>query len=172
VVPAAGRSVGGTEVPIGPINEVFEETLLADYAPLGQAKAQNHFVLLINGQFELVTKRDTFLNGRFSPSYEYNHALILTGRIVAWEIDTRSKAKQVRDRFDWYGDWEVGENGIAGKITKIAHAQGKIHKSPVEVVSLKELISRSFKVEFINPPPSKKPRLNPLKPKGLTLTTK
>jgi len=94
----------------------------------------------------------------FSPSDEYNHALILTDRIVAWEIDTRSRAKQVKDRFDWYGDWEVGEDRIAGKITKIAHPQGKIHESPVEVVSLKELISRSFNVEFINPPPSKKRR--------------
>lgn len=298
-----GAIVCSAGVPIGPINEIFEETLLADYAPLGQAKAQNHFAMLINGQFELVTNRDTLaenarsvvlnkdflkllkdfldesrnssdvfdqlvsrlsseageqeldgeikrrnarrdavsqrdrflvkskgglkdqyflepdtgeenlvaalysvfayfvepdseyskywyklrtLSGgegidsfavslsshsldpkdfeniefkwRFSPSDEYNHALILTDRIVAWEIDTSSKATQVRDRFDWYGDWKIGNDAVAGKITTIAHVQGKIHESPVEVVSLKELIKSSFDVEFINPPPWKKGR--------------
>jgi hypothetical protein len=298
-----GALICSAGVPIGPINEIFEEVLLLEYAQLAQAKAQNHYTLLINGPFELVTNRDnlaesaraivldkgflrhlrafldetrqtstvfqelvdrlnmeageqaldseikrhdrmlevigqrprflvrtagalkdeyflepgpgqenlvaalsalfayavpldsqyreqwsklrTLTGGEgtdglvvpldcrsldpddfssvefkllFSPSDEYNHALILTNRIVAWEVDTASKAKQVRDRFDWYGDWEMDKGTPAGRITRITHEKGKRHEADVEVICLKELIKASFDVEFLNPPPQKKRR--------------
>ena len=296
-----GAIICSAGVPIGPINGIFEEAMLADYAELAQAKAQNHYALLINGQFELVTNRDnlaenartivlsqgylkilkeflnetrqssnvfqqlvdrlnteageqeldgeikryekmreaisqrprfvvktdgvlkgeyflepgpgeenlvaamlasfvyavpvdcqhrvqwnklrTFTGGdgidglavpldshsldpadfkgvefklSFSPSDQYNHAFILTDRIVAWEVDSTTKTKQVRDRFDCYGDWEMLDGGVAGKITKIAHEKGKRHEADIEVISLKELIKASFDVDFLNPPPPRK----------------
>jgi hypothetical protein len=90
---------------------------------------------------------------RFAPTDEYNHALILTNRIVAWDIDNGSKVNLVKDRFGWYGEWEMSQAPIAGRIKKILHTKGKTHQSDVEVVSLKELVSESFDVEWYAAPP-------------------
>lgn len=54
-----GTFICSEGVKICPYNEIFDYSLLRDYKILSDSKAQTHYVLMINGSFQLVTNRNS-----------------------------------------------------------------------------------------------------------------
>jgi hypothetical protein len=54
-----GTFVCSEGVKICSYNEIFNDSLLQDYMVLSDSKAQTHYVLMINGSFQLVTNRNS-----------------------------------------------------------------------------------------------------------------
>jgi hypothetical protein len=53
-----GVFISSEGVRICPYNEIFENSLLKEYCLLNEAKAQSHYILIINGSFDVVTNRN------------------------------------------------------------------------------------------------------------------
>lgn len=53
-----GVFISSEGVRICPYNEIFENSSLKEYCLLGEAKAQSHYILIINGSFDVVTNRN------------------------------------------------------------------------------------------------------------------
>jgi hypothetical protein len=90
----------------------------------------------------------------FSPADEYNHALILTDDIIAWEIQGDRQA-QIKDNNGYYGDWKKEDDNFWGTIGNLCHVNGNHNEKTVRVISLRELINRTFKVLWFEAPPER-----------------
>lgn len=93
----------------------------------------------------------------FSTVEEFNHPLIVTDRVVCWEISSpASKGDQVRDAYEYFGYVSLTDelNEIGYEIENIQSLMGESHPEKVKVISLKKLIDKTFSCEWITPPAS------------------
>lgn len=91
----------------------------------------------------------------FSTVELFNHPLIVTDQVVCWEISSpASKGDQVKDAYDFFGYVSLTDelSGIGYEIENIQSLTGDGHPGKVKVISLKELIDKTFSCEWINPP--------------------
>ncbi|MBW4449477.1 MAG: ATP-binding protein [Spirirestis rafaelensis WJT71-NPBG6] len=91
----------------------------------------------------------------FSPSDEFNHPLILTDQIVCWNIPTGEDGKQISDSYNYFGEISFTEelNGLGYQIINIQSRDGEYHGGNVKVISLKNLLDKTFNCQWVTPPP-------------------
>ncbi|MFB8790800.1 MAG: ATP-binding protein [Potamolinea sp.] len=90
-----------------------------------------------------------------SPSDEFNHPLILTDQIVCWEMATPQEDAQIEDSYNYYGYISLPEdlNGIGYEIINIQSRSGDFHGGNIKVLSLKNLLNKTFSCHWETPPP-------------------
>lgn len=93
-----------------------------------------------------------------SPSDEFNHPLILTDQIVCWEMPIPKEGAQIEDSYNYYGYISLTEelHGIGYEIIKIQSRTGEFHGGNIKVISLKNLLDKTFSCQWETPPPTKK----------------
>ncbi|MBW4595283.1 MAG: ATP-binding protein [Brasilonema angustatum HA4187-MV1] len=91
----------------------------------------------------------------FSPSEEFNHPLILTDYIVCWEMPIGENGKQINDSYNYFGEIIFTEelDGLGYEIIKIQCREGDYHGGKVKVISLKNLLDKTFNCQWVTPPP-------------------
>ncbi|HEY9636444.1 MAG TPA: hypothetical protein V6D14_23780, partial [Coleofasciculaceae cyanobacterium] len=89
-----------------------------------------------------------------SASDEFNHPLILTDQIVCWEMLTPQEDAQIEDSYNYYGYISLPEelNGIGYEIIKIQSRTGDFHGGNIKVISLKNLLNKTFSCQWETPP--------------------
>jgi hypothetical protein len=94
----------------------------------------------------------------FSPSEVFNHPLIVTDQIVCWEMPIPINGEQVKDSYDYFGYVLLTEelNGIGYEITKIQSMTGEVNNNKVKVISLKNLLGKTFDCEWTEVDPTPK----------------
>lgn len=90
----------------------------------------------------------------FSYKDEFNHLLTVTDQIVSWELDFPENNNNIQDAYNYYGKTLNVEKlkGVGYKITKIQTLDGDPYNGEVTVISLKELLNKTFKIEWETPP--------------------
>ncbi|MCB9718740.1 MAG: hypothetical protein H6712_33150 [Myxococcales bacterium] len=93
----------------------------------------------------------------FSPKDGFNHPLIETCHIVAWELSDIEEGDTIRDDFDYFGEIErVDElDGVGYRVVGLESDSGEVSDNVVTVLSLRELLKRTFGAKFRTPPPRK-----------------
>jgi Histidine kinase-, DNA gyrase B-, and HSP90-like ATPase len=91
----------------------------------------------------------------FSSNDEFNHPLILTDQIVCWDIQTGIEGATINDSYNYYGIISFASEleEIGYKITKISSRDGDDYNGEVKVISLKNLLMKTFECEWKSPPP-------------------
>jgi hypothetical protein len=109
------------------------------------------------GENSLATEVHKALEYKYnlSPSDEFNHPLILTDQIVCWEMITPKKGAQIEDSYNYYGYISLPEelNGIGYEIINIQSRTGESHCRNIKVISLKNLLDKTFGCQWETPPP-------------------
>jgi hypothetical protein len=109
------------------------------------------------GENSLATEVHKALEYKYnlSPSDEFNHPLILTDQIVCWEMITPKKDAQIEDSYNYYGYISLPEelNGIGYEIINIQSRTGESHCRNIKVISLKNLLDKTFGCQWETPPP-------------------
>jgi hypothetical protein len=92
---------------------------------------------------------------KFSSTDEFNHPLILTDHIVCWDMVLEEKDVPIRDSYKFYGKVSLTEelNGIGYEIAGICNDDGVDYPGTVKVISLKNLLAKTFDCEWVSPPP-------------------
>ncbi|MCB9705528.1 MAG: hypothetical protein H6711_26895 [Myxococcales bacterium] len=94
---------------------------------------------------------------RFDPDGEYNHPLILTDLIVAWELsDGVADGDTVQDQFGYWGKIELSTEleGLGFCVRSIENREGDYSEHIVRVISLRKLLDATFKIRWVSPPES------------------
>jgi Histidine kinase-, DNA gyrase B-, and HSP90-like ATPase len=91
----------------------------------------------------------------FSDSEVFNHPFIVTNQIVCWEMTIPEIDKQISDSYNYYGytSRSTELDGIGYEIIKLTEHSGDFHGGTIKVISLKNLIDKTFKCEWETPPP-------------------
>ena len=91
----------------------------------------------------------------FSDSEVCNHPFIVTNQIVCWEMTIPESGKQISDSYNYYGYTSIPTelDGIGYEIIKLKEHSGDFHGGTIKVLSLKNLIDKTFKCEWETPPP-------------------
>ncbi|MEG4284891.1 ATP-binding protein [Microcoleus sp. A006_D1] len=109
------------------------------------------------GEKTLATKIQKALEYKYtlSPSDEFNHPLKLTDQIVCWEMTIPKEGEDISDSYEHFGKVSLTEElkEIGYKIIKIQSRDGEWHDGEVKVISLKNLINKTFDCEWVTPPP-------------------
>ena len=90
---------------------------------------------------------------------EFNHPLIATNQIVCWDMsqDKEQEGKKVEDSYSYFGEIHFTDelNGIGYTIKNIQGLDlGEYHGDDVKVISLKQLINKTFNCTWVEPPQS------------------
>ena len=108
------------------------------------------------GENSLATKVHKALEYKYnlSASDEFNHPLILTDQIVCWEMPTPKEKAQIKDSYNYYGYISLPEelNGIGYEIIEIQSRTGDYHGGNIKVISLKNLLNKTFSCQWETPP--------------------
>ena len=90
-----------------------------------------------------------------SSSDEFNHPLKLTDQIVCWDMTIPKENEQISDSYEYFGKVSLPEElkEIGYKIIEIQSRDGQWHGGEIKVISLKKLIDKTFKCDWITPPP-------------------
>lgn len=90
----------------------------------------------------------------FSASEVFNHPFIVTDQIVCWEMPIPENGTTVRDLYDYFGYVSLTNelNGIGYEINNIQSFTGEVNEGKVKVISLKNLIEKTFSCEWVTPP--------------------
>jgi hypothetical protein len=90
----------------------------------------------------------------FSPNEVFNHPLIVTDEIVCWEMPIPAQGEQVSDLYDYFGDVSFTEelDGVGYEISNIQSHAGHINNGKIKVISLKNLIEKTFNCQWVTPP--------------------
>jgi hypothetical protein len=108
------------------------------------------------GENSLATKVHKALEYKYnlSASDEFNHPLILTDQIVCWEMPTPKEGAQIEDSYNYYGYISLPEelNGIGYEIIEIQSRTGDYHGGNIKVISLKNLLNKTFSCRWETPP--------------------
>ena len=90
-----------------------------------------------------------------SPSDEFNHPLKLTDQIVCWEMTIPKDGDIISDSYEHFGIVLLTEElkEIGYKIIDIQSRDGGWHGGEIKVISLKNLIDKTFKCQWVTPPP-------------------
>ncbi len=94
----------------------------------------------------------------FSSKDDYNHPLIVTSQIVCWEIPEGDDQDKIKDEYYYFGQVHINEEikDIGYEIINIQGPSGDVNHSVVKVISLKELIKKTFDCDWTTPPPREK----------------
>lgn len=94
----------------------------------------------------------------FSTNDVFNHALASVNYIVAWEVDCTTPIA-VHDKFDCAGSLEIDNvhPDTIFHIPEVLSSEGESLNSSIIVICLKELIKKTFNINFIPSPISRKP---------------
>ncbi len=108
------------------------------------------------GENSLATRVHKALEYKYnlSTSDEFNHPLILTDQIVCWEMPTPKENAKIEDSYNYYGYISLPEelNGIGYEIIKIQSRTGDFHGGSIKVISLKNLLNKTFSCQWETPP--------------------
>jgi hypothetical protein len=65
-----------------------------------------------------------------------------------------TKGEQVSDLYDYFGDVSLNQelDGVGYEISNIQSLTGHINNGKVKVISLKNLIEKTFNCQWVNPP--------------------
>ncbi|WP_199313345.1 MULTISPECIES: ATP-binding protein [Cyanophyceae] len=154
----------GEESWVGALYTMFAHLVTADseYAPLWLcprtfSSMGIDSIAVSIGENSLATKVHKALEYKYnlSPSDEFNHPLILTDQIVCWEMPTPKENAQIEDSYNYYGYISLPEelNGIGYEIIKIQSRTGEFHGGNIKVISLKNLLNKTFSCQWETPPP-------------------
>lgn len=93
----------------------------------------------------------------FSPVEEFNHPLILTEQIVCWNLPPVTEGQQATDSYNYFGHIYFTEElyELGYEITNIQSREGEYFPGKVRVISLKNLLIKTFQCEWVTPPPKK-----------------
>ncbi len=91
----------------------------------------------------------------FSPNDEFNHPLILTDQIVCWDMPTGKEGELIKDSYNFYGEISFTEelDEIGYEIAKINSHEGEPYAGKVKVISLKNLLKKTFDCQWASPAP-------------------
>ncbi len=94
----------------------------------------------------------------FSSTDQYNHPFIVTNFIVCWDTSMPENEEQIEDAYDYFGYVSLTDElkDIGYEIVNIQSKTGEIHNATIKVISLKNLLSKTFDCEWIIPPTSEK----------------
>lgn len=94
----------------------------------------------------------------FSASEVFNHPFIVTDQIVCWEMPIPEKGTKVSDLYDYFGYVSLTEeiHEVGYEINKIKSLTGEAYGGKVKVISLKNLIKKTFSCEWETPPQKEK----------------
>jgi Histidine kinase-, DNA gyrase B-, and HSP90-like ATPase len=90
-----------------------------------------------------------------SPDFEFNHPFIAVDQIVCWDMIIPEEGTQITDSYDHFGEvqHDLEFAGVGYVITNIQSRTGQFDSGKIPVISLKNLISRTFNVKWTTPPP-------------------
>ena len=90
----------------------------------------------------------------FSCTEQYNHPFIVTNFIVCWDMYIPVNQERIEDAYDYFGSVSLTEElkDIGYEIVGIQSKTGEIHDGNIKVISLKNLIDKTFDCEWITPP--------------------
>lgn len=91
----------------------------------------------------------------FSYSDEFNHPLILTDHVVCWDMPIGKEGDYIRDSYNFDGVISFTEelDGIGYEIVNIHSREGENYEGKVKVVSLKNLLIKTFDCQWASPVP-------------------
>lgn len=91
----------------------------------------------------------------FSQNEEFNHPLIVNDHIICWQMPIPKNGDKITDAYGYFGDVSLPEelNGIGYEITNIQSRDGGSDLGKIKVISLKNLIDKTFRCQWITPPP-------------------
>ena len=90
----------------------------------------------------------------FSANEPFNHLLTATHQIVCWEMSIPENGVEIKDDFEYKGYVSLENKelqGIGYEITHIQSDDGDIHGDTIKVISLRNLIDKTFKCEWSPP---------------------
>jgi hypothetical protein len=91
-----------------------------------------------------------------SSSDQFNHPLKLTDQIVCWDMNIPKENEQISDSYEYLGKVSLPEElkEIGYKIIEIQSRDGgQWDGGEIKVISLKNLIGKTFDCHWITPPP-------------------
>jgi transcriptional regulator with XRE-family HTH domain len=90
----------------------------------------------------------------FSPNEVFNHPLIVTDQIVCWEMPMPAQGEKVSDLYDYFGKVSLTQelNEVGYEISSIYSLTGDFNNGKVKVISLKNLIDKTFNCQWKTPP--------------------
>jgi Histidine kinase-, DNA gyrase B-, and HSP90-like ATPase len=90
----------------------------------------------------------------FSSNDEFNHPLIVPAQIICWDLPTGKEGEKVSDSYNYFGDIHCTEelHGLGYEIINIQSRDGEYHGGKVKVISLKNLLDKTFDCEWVTPP--------------------
>ena len=108
------------------------------------------------GEKSLAPKIQKALEYKFTllSNEEFNHPLMLTDQIVCWEMTMPKENQQITDSYEYFGKVSLPEElkEIGYKIIEIQSRDSQWHGGEIKVISLKKLIDKTFKCDWITPP--------------------
>ena len=90
----------------------------------------------------------------FSSNDKYNHPFIVTNFIVCWDMSIPENQEQIEDTYDYFGNVSLTEElkDIGYEIVDIQSKTGQIYNASIKVISLKNLLNKTFDCEWTIPP--------------------
>lgn len=92
----------------------------------------------------------------FNVADEFNHPLKFTHTIVCWEIRGDFDNKQLEDQWGFYGTARRF-NDIGAMLGNIGNDSGEFIERQIPILSLKQLLTKTFDVTWLPPPPKATP---------------
>ncbi|QSJ19423.1 ATP-binding protein [Nostoc sp. UHCC 0702] len=90
----------------------------------------------------------------FSWNDEFNHPLILTEHIVCWNMPNGENGDKISDSYNYFGEISLSQelDGLGYEIINIQSREGDYHGGKVKVISLKNLLNKTFTCQWEEPP--------------------
>jgi hypothetical protein len=87
----------------------------------------------------------------FTNAGPFNHAIAVVDSIIAWNVNIDS-SRPVKDTYTCFGKVRAHENGFTWEIYDVENDEAGEYPAVVKVISLKDLIEKTFKSNFEDPP--------------------
>ena len=90
-----------------------------------------------------------------SSEEEFNHPLIVAEQIICWDMKIPRSGSQIKDSYDYFGDTKLSQElqDVGYEITNIQSRTGQVFDQNVKVISLKNLLDKTFDCRWTTPPP-------------------
>jgi hypothetical protein len=107
----------------------------------------------------------------YSASEIFNHMLTVTTQIVCWEISPPLERQNVKDNYGYFGVVDLNDENLQGigyTIVDVQTQEGDYSGNRVKVIGLKDLIDKTFKCKWFEPPSPANARGTPSGKRGGT----
>jgi hypothetical protein len=93
----------------------------------------------------------------FSQNEGFNHPLIVNDHIICWEMQILNEGDKITDTYGYFGDVSLPPelNGIGYEIINIQSQNGDFHDGKIKLISLKNLLEKTFSCQWTTPPTEK-----------------